>query len=188
MSGGRIDSPELDPALGPNPAPQASLVEQLGPVADSIRQIATDLGARPYRVFSVRYRWSGGAIGNGVPERITEIELLPTPKVAFEQLPVELRTAGNVERGGFVLRQISPRYTEDQLTELGYSTDPGVEAFVEVSLDARDSDPSKRRRFAKAGVPWYDAERFQWSVRLTRQDSDRSRSGAPWLPRMRDEP
>ncbi len=179
----RPETPQTDPALRPNPAPERSLVEQLGETADELRQIAVELGARPYRVFSVTLRWSGGQVGRGVAQCAAEVELLPTPElVTFEGVRSELRAGGRVERGDARLQRISPRYTEDEVRTLFGCAREGIvpvdcETFLEVRVDARDGT-SERRRFAVVGVPYRRPTGFEWIAKLLRQDSNRTRDGA----------
>ncbi len=176
------NQPGIDPTLHPLAAPELSLVESLGAVADDIRQIATDLGARPYRVFSVVYEWSGGEPGLGDACVASQEELLPTPKLGLEGLSREARAAGLVERGVMTLSEISPRYTEEQIRQLladGSTLPRRFQAFVEVQMDRRDGDDQPRRRFAVMGVPSRDAENFQWTARLLRQDAQRLPDGKP---------
>lgn len=172
----RWQVPSTDPALHPSCSPGESLVESLGSVADDLRQIAVDLGARPYRVFSVVVRWSGGEIGRGTPTS-HEREFLPTPNLREPSVNNEPRTGGLVERGSVRLSEISPRYTEDEVRSLfGCDEEPGVETFVEVRVDARDGS-TERRRFVVSGMPYREATRFQWVAKLLRQDTDRRRNG-----------
>jgi hypothetical protein len=176
------DQPAFDPELHPLADPERSLVESLGGIVDDIRQINTDLGARPYRVFSVTLKWSGGEIGRGDAEVVSETEFLPTPDLSsINSVRRSLLSGGNVERGGLALYEISPRYTEDQLDALCYGDrecrGPAFQTFIEVSIDRRDGDRTKRRRFTIAAVPYRDAKRFQWTVDLTKQDGDRKPDG-----------
>ena len=188
MSNPRIDTPEDDPQIHPNPNPSASLVESFGELVDDLRQIATDFGVRPYRVFSVVYKWTGGEVGRGeaVVHRVEE--LLPTP-VVKQNVRGESRSAGVVERGDAYLEQVSPRYTEDQIRTLfpcvknGQFSEP-YQGFVEVTMDARDGK-SDRRRYQVIGVPERRAEKFDWRVRLIRQDENRDRDGRPPTPARR---
>lgn len=178
--------PNGDPQLEPNPAPERSLVETLNGVVDDLRQLYTDFGLRPYRVFSVSYRWSGGLIGRGEPEKLSEVEILPTPKL-LPTLRWDFKSAGVVERGTFTLSEISARYTEEQVEILlGGVDDPAIDTFIEITLDARDSEPNKRRRFAQDGVATLDAENFQWTVQVTKSDINRTDSGQVSMPKMRD--
>lgn len=160
-------------------------------MADDIRQIATDLGQRPYRMFSVVYKWSGGAVGRGAPSTIFEQEFLPTPKLTINGLvdrgyiraavKDKPQEAGTVERGVISVIDISPRYTEDQIKQLfrsGGTLDAGEVAFIEISMDSRDG-ASDRRRFSVDSVPTRHPSKFYWSVELVRQELDRNRYGQP---------
>lgn len=182
----RIEQPNDDPALHPNRAPSRSLVDDLGEVADDLRQLYTDFGLRPYRVFSVIYRWTGGSVGHGEALVFQTEELLPTPEVRVASIRSELKSAGLVERGDSTLVGVSPRYTEDQIRTLFHCSEngelpPDLQGFVEVVMDARDG-VSERRRFSVAGVPQRRADRFDWEVRLIKQDDNRRRNGQPARP------
>jgi hypothetical protein len=108
------------------------------------------------------------------------VELLPTPLlVELSGVRKEATPAGVEERGGATLRQISPRYTEDDIYAL-FHTQPlptDRDGFLEIRIDARDG-VTTRRRFAVKGVPFRDADKFEWRARLTKVDSDRTRAGA----------
>ena len=71
------------PIVGPLSQSKATrtLVRKLSPTVDRLRQIATNLGVRPYRVFLVRTRWSGEERGEGQEVVYDEREILPTPRV-----------------------------------------------------------------------------------------------------------
>ena len=178
----RPTPPNVDPGLGPNPQPERSLVEDMQPIVDDARQLNTDFGLRPYRVVSVVVRWTGGERGRGDPVVESEKEFLPTPKVKdySASLDGELKAAGITDRGTIRLSEISARYTEDDLDAL-FHLQPlpkDREGFVEVRHDRRDGE-TKRRRFVVEGVPFHDAENFQWVCRLLAQDPDRTRAGVP---------
>jgi hypothetical protein len=53
----------------------------MGRIADNLRQIATDKGIRPYRVFLTWTRWTGVERGQGDEVLIRRAEILPTPRV-----------------------------------------------------------------------------------------------------------
>lgn len=168
-----------DPALGePGYKARCSLVEELGEVADDLRQIAADadFGLRPYTVHIVRASWSGGSPGRGVPVVALDVPLLPTPKLSMTGLSRDSREGGVLERGDARLEGVSPRYTEDELESYFASTDT-EEAFVEIRIDERDGS-TKRRRFTLSKPPIRRPERFDWLLVLSRQDGDRKRSGA----------
>lgn len=178
MGNPRALFPPLDPEEHPNPAPQASLVEELGQTVDELRQLYTDVGMRPYRVFSVVVRWSGRRIGAGVADVVRETEFLPTPLVDLAPVSAEAKSAGVVEDGGTILREISPRLTEDQVRGLFFQDElgPGEEGFIEVVHDVRDGQ-TDRRRFTVRGGPVRKESKFQWTCRLVRARKDRNRDG-----------
>lgn len=168
-----------DPREHANPQPQQSLVESLGGLVDELRQLHTDFGLRPYRVFSVVIGYSGGEVGRGTASVVSEAELLPTPKlVDMKSVRGISRPAGFDEEGNITLRQISPRYTEDDISEIFFQQPlpKGSLGFLEVRVDERDGS-TKRRRFTVKGTPFRDAGKFEWSVRLTSQSHDRNRDG-----------
>lgn len=179
MSNPRVNVPNRDPGLHPNRAPGRSLAEELGPVVDEVRQIATDLGMRPYRVFSVTVRWSGGTSGRGRAEVVSEVELLPTPRViALDAMKARAMAAGVVIRGDIRMREVSPRYTEDEVRGL-FCADkqrPELDVFIEVRHDERDGK-TDRRRFVVEVVPYRDLKRFEWVAVLSSQQGDRDRDG-----------
>ena len=167
--------------LHPNHAPERSLVDEWNDTADEFRQLATDLGARPYRVFAVVVRHSGGTDGRGDPVVVQETELLPTPLVKSRGQRQDLKSAGKTERGHIELTEVSPRYTEDQLQQM-FHVKPlldGLEGFYEVRIDRRDGRAPRRRRYTLRGVPELDAENFQWVLKLQKQDGNRARDGEP---------
>ena len=176
----RPQTPNTDPDLRLNPDPARSLVEQLGEVADGIRQLYTDFGLRPYEIRSVIIRWSGGERHRGIPEVISATPLLPTPLIQnIEQLSEELRPSGTVERGIVRLTEISPRYTRDDIMVLfPRALAPGEEHFIEATIDDRDG-LTMRLRYVISGIPELEADQFQWAVRMIKQDEDRTRDGRP---------
>ena len=180
----RAVQPNTDGALHQNPVPELSLVESLGPTVDGLRQIFTDVGMRPYRVFSVVVRFSGGEPGRGREEVASETELLPTPKLDVRPVTTVILSGGRVERGGARLSEVSPRYTEDDIRAL-FRVKPlpaGHVGYIESRIDGRDG-VTQRRRFAVKGAPFRDAENFQWIVQLGSEDGERSRDGTPRGPR-----
>jgi hypothetical protein len=163
----------------PAPDPGRTLAEELGETADELRQLYTDAGLRPYRVFAVLLRWSGGAKGRGTPRVVREREILPTPWVDLRPLREDDRPAGEVVRGRARLRQVSPQYTEAEVRGIFGGEREGDEVIVEVVHDARDGYEPTRRRFAVEDVPWRNAGGFEWVVALSPEDDGRSPSGAP---------
>ncbi len=153
-----------------------SLVESLGSVADSIRQLYTDFGLRPYTIHVVRQRWAGGQVGRGQAEVVFDQPMLPTPNVVgVAAISRESKNAGRVDRGDIRLTQVSPRYTEDQITRY-FSTElrEDEEGFIEIRIDNRDGT-TERKRYVVAGTPDRRADRFEWIVTLRKQDRNRAR-------------
>lgn len=180
----RTQTPNDDPALKPLQAPERSLVEELGDEVDDLRQLYTEFGLRPYRVFSVVVSWPGGAVGRGKPVVVSEAEFLPTPEVRDMQgINNVARAAGVVERGQVQLRQLSPRYTEEDLAVLFHQQPlpPAHQGWIEVRIDRRDGATKRRRLFPQA-IPYRKAAGFEWRANLTSQDERRSRFGEPNVP------
>ncbi len=50
--------------------------------------------------------------------------------------------------------------------------------FIEIVHDRRDGE-AKRRRFTVKGVPFHEADKFQWVCSLLAQDQPRTRAGRP---------
>lgn len=165
----------------PHRAPQRSLLAGLSEVVDSARQIATDIGARPYRVFSIVVQWTGGDKGRGEPRVVSEIEFLPTPKVGVEGLRSALNSGGQADNGEVRVTEISARYTEEQVHTLAHRLPlaKGQEGWIEVTLDARDGAAAQRRRFQPAAPPFYDVENLQWVLRLRSEQQNRTSEGLP---------
>ncbi len=175
------DQPEYDPQLHPLADPLDSLTCEMGSVVDDIRQLYTDFGQRPYRVFSVVYEWSGGIVGRGTPSVLAQMEFLPTPKTTLATIRDDMKSGGIVERGTVNVTEISPRYTEDQVNQMFHCGAPlpeGQEGFIEITMDKRDGY-SERRRFRVHDVPERDAWNFMWRVNLFKQELNPNRAGQP---------
>jgi hypothetical protein len=157
-----------------------SLIASLAPCIDQLRDVATQLGARPYQVLLVWTRWAGGERGVGVEEIIRTEALLPTPKIAdVAGLSRALQPIGIDEVGSVTVTEISTRYTEDFLLGLGVGGTPIPEDqnfFWEVHYPRPDGG-GVRRRFTPKSAPSYSATRFQWSITLLRASEDRTRAG-----------
>lgn len=175
----RVVRPNDDTRLEALASPELSLVEELGEVADDLRQLNTDFGLRPYRLFSIVVRHTGGVKGRGDALLESETEVLPTPYITeVDQLRGQLTAGGTNEDGRIRVTEISPRYTEDDIRTL-FHTQPlpdGLEGFLELRIDSRDGN-AMRRRFTVQNAPMRRADKFDWTVRLLEQQPPRSRSG-----------
>lgn len=161
---------------------RGALVHKLIGVADNVRNLATRFGARPYEVRLVHTRWSGGRRGSGVEEVVSEVVISPTPVVRGIAGMVEDLTAVGLQEGGegVVVKQISPRYTREELLGQGPNGEPvgQDESFWwEVTYHHPSAPSALKRRFTAAGVPEYDPTGFAWSVGLVRHTKDRDRAG-----------
>lgn len=158
-----------------------TLIAQLTPIVDPLRDLFTQFGARPYTVTMIKTRWTGATRGEGTEEVICEERLLPTPLISdLTALRQELLSIGSEEVGEIDISEISPRYTEDQL--LGQEPDGTPRAanedfYYEVEF-LRSDGPGPRRRFLPNSSPNYMPTDFQWVIRVIRAHADRTRAGA----------
>jgi hypothetical protein len=158
------------------------VIPSLTGCVDQIRDIYTQFGARPYRVYLVRTQWSSGSRGVGVETVIREDAILPTPKVAdISAMSLEVSAIGTEELGRIRVSEISPRFTEDQLNGLDEdgSGVPSDQSFYWEVNYFRVDGSGVRRRFTPVSAPNYNPTKFQWWIDLTRQYEIRSRNGDP---------
>lgn len=103
-------------ALTPDQA-KRTLANKLGGLTDRIRQLATNFGVRPYRVFLRWTVWDGTERGEGVEQDVLTVEILPTPKlVNLDSLSFSFWHAGQIPVGSVRLEKISvASFTEDIL-------------------------------------------------------------------------
>lgn len=179
--------PEVTGRVKPVPINGGTLASRLVPVVDKIRQLYTNFGVRPYRVFMVHVQWSGDRIGDGVPRELSRREILPTPRVGDISGTTEmLRASGLTEEGGISVDQISAKYTEDDL--LGRTPDLQDPAMPRTGLrqmefywevvENRPSSPTPvRRDYAPSTAPALSRDGFQWRVNLAKRVFDRARDG-----------
>ncbi len=139
-----------------------TLADSLVQVADSVRQLATNFGVRPYRVRLVWLRYTqaefppGGLpepeelalddmVGAGGVSLLREIEVLPTPRVqTTDSIGRRLMQTGLSEAGNISISRISRSFSEDVLRGLlpEYRDPaapevlaPGIQFFWEVQED-----------------------------------------------------
>ena len=162
-----------------------TLSQNLIPVVDSIRDLHTQFGQRPYRVSIVRVAWSEGHRGRGVPTVKAMLHILPTPLVQDLSTMTEILTPiGLNDTGTIVVSQISGRFTDNQLRFLeddGQEPGPAEEVFYEIEYPqpGRLSETNEKRRFFIRGTPFYNASQFHWTLRLEKTNEDRTRTGDP---------
>lgn len=159
-----------------------SLANRLAPRIDRIRQIATNLGTRPYRVFLTWTTWTGTERGEGYEQVVRRTEILPTPLVAsLDRLALTQFAAGTLPMGSVQVTEVSATLTEDLLTGRWVpephedEVPPPKDFFYEVVEDGRGDPEPVRWRFRLMSKPFRDAENVQWKLLLEKEDPDRSR-------------
>lgn len=162
------------------PAIANRLVPALTGVADTIRNIATCLGARPYQVALIWTQWSEGERFGGTEQVLKREFLLPTPFVEdINPVRQDLQPIGIVEDGVVRVTQISPRYTEDYLMGRDAEGRPipsDISFFWEIAIP-RPNNSGVRRRFTPKSAPALFATDFEWRIDLLRAQQDRARNG-----------
>jgi hypothetical protein len=177
-------------ALSPERA-RRTLANRLAPVGDRVRQIATRLGVRPYRVFLTWTQWTGPERGEGTENLYARLEILPTPRVqSLDKLAFSLYHAGTITVGSVQVDRISlVQFTEDVLRGKSFPNNPlpfgenpqekhipqPYEFFWEIVEDGRGDDPPKRERFRLMNRPMRQAGKLQWVCWLERTSLDRTR-------------
>lgn len=159
-----------------------TLAGSLVGLVDSVRDLYACLGARAYSVHLVRTRWSGGERGVGVEEVISEMQILPVPRVTgLDGIDRSAQPVGMVEQGTIRIDQISARYTEDQLTgiEKGRALPLDQQFYWEIRSLELGGQPVQRRRMTPSSSPQLDRLNMQWTMRFARQQADRGRAGDP---------
>ncbi len=151
-------------------------------LADSLRDMLTRFGLRTYKVTIVKVEWSGNRRGRGTPQVVSELVVLPTPKIsAVDSLSEIVQSGGGLESGTLELTQISGRFSEEQLRGLGSDGEaipPNQEFFYEIEFFPHEG-PSVKRRFIPSGPPAYYPGRLGWSIKLARSYDNRDRNGDP---------
>jgi hypothetical protein len=93
-----------------------TLIDDLltGDVFDDGRQIAEDLGLRPFAVTVQTETWSGGKVDLGT-RTVATTTIAPRPRVRPARMQHLALAGGAIENGDRVVDRISLDYTRDQL-------------------------------------------------------------------------
>jgi len=157
-----------------------------GPV-NRVRQIATDLGVRPYRVFLVWTTFDGEERGEGSEYELARVEILPTPKIGeLTSLGMNPYSQGFASTGSLRLEKISAGFTQPQLMGLEVpgrgqlqNMSNNVDFWYEMREDGRGGDQPVPLRYRLASSPYRAAGKVSWSVMLERQDEATQMDGLP---------
>lgn len=174
------------------PRPPQTLHESLAGRVSGIRgRVHGCIGDRPYRLWCVVRRWSGGEAGRGTPEEVSRVELRcgrgcdgsPVPPKVVLSGGYSRAMHGLVENGFAVVEELDPTYTESEIALFG-RIEARDEAFFELAQDGRDGDGPTlpRRRFTLEGVPYRDSRVVGWTMRLREQEPSAPFAGAQLAP------
>ncbi len=161
---------------------QKTIAGRFVKVGDSLRNLNTKFGVRRCIVRQVRTKWSGGARWRGEEAVLSEVELLPNPKVVdLSTLREVVSSTALMEAGQVVVDEISGTYTEDFLRGLdGRGEIPEDESFYyEIEFRSVGSASNPRRRFVVASNPNYVADDVRWVLTLSAAQGNRLRDGSP---------
>lgn len=101
----------------PVPIPTDTMAGIEATAIQAARQVLTDAGLRPYRVFWIREIWSGAQVGVGTV-RYEFTELAPAPRVRFVSHREEMTAGGRRLEGDAVLDRFPESLTREQLRGL----------------------------------------------------------------------
>jgi hypothetical protein len=171
---------------------ERSLVERLsrpGGVVDRAREMATQVGARPFRVFLTWTVFSGASRGQGEERVLHRHEIQPRPRVDTSSITRNPMLVGVYPEGSVRVDEVTTALTQDEL--LGrvlpgggaLPVDQGrVAFFVEVVEDGRGDQPAPRGRFRFANMPSRESENMQWVLILAPVSDPMKRDGQPERP------
>lgn len=162
-----------------------TIASRFGPRADRLRQIATRMGVRPYRVFLVWTKATGEERGEGTTKEVARREILPTPRVqSLDAVTFNPFHAGVAPVGSVRIDRISATMTADELRGLivperpeGSVPEP-YDFFYEVVEDGRGDPRPTREKFRLLSEPFRRAGKVDWTLMLERVSGDRARDGS----------
>ena len=158
-----------------------TLAQKFVKVGDSLRNLNTRFGVRRCTVRQVRTKWSGGKRWNGEEAVISEVELLPNPKVVdLATLREVVSATALTESGQVMVDELSGTYTEDFLRGIdGRGQIPEDENFYyEIEFRSVGSSNGIKRRFVLASNPNYVADDVRWVLSLSAAQGGRQRDGS----------
>lgn len=149
----------------------------LADVVDPARDVATQLGFRPWQVMRVWTRWTGSVCGEGIEEVAREEPILPTPAIddGVTGLQALAQAINGREEGQLTITEVSMHYTEEELR--GGELAANEAFFYEVRYIHRRDRTNVRRRFTLAKPPALAADEAAWTLTFTKQEENRSDAG-----------
>jgi hypothetical protein len=181
-----------------------TLAARFGPRVDSLRQLNTRYGLRPYRVTLVWTKWTGSGRGAGKELPILEYEILPTPNVkSMDSVSFSIFHAGTVPVGSIRLTEVTLSLTFDELNGHAMPRTEECECdreavreweekkrqphadqipqpfdfFYELREDGRGDHEPVRLKYRLLNVPMREPGKVQWSLMLEKIAEDRNRDG-----------
>lgn len=150
-------------------------------VGDSLRNLNTKFGVRRCIVRQVRTKWSGGARWKGEEAVLSEVELLPNPKVVdLSTLREVVSAAALMEAGQVMVDEVSGTLSEDYLR--GVDAAGAIAAdesfYYEIEFRSPGVAAGVKRRFTLASNPNYVADDVRWVLSLTAAQGGRNRDGS----------
>lgn len=172
----------MKPRALPAGAAARTVLARITPAIDSARQVATEIGARPYQVFLVWGTWGGKERGEGTFAELARLQLLPNPKVETVQFTNTPYSAGQLPVGALRVSGISSTYTQPVLQgdrfPNGHEFDKQNrrnDFFYEITIDDRTpSEDPERARMRLLSGPTLMPTRVSWEMQLERSSDDRS--------------
>lgn len=172
----------MKPRVLPAGAAARTVLARIVPAIDNARQIATEIGARPYQVFLVWGRWGGEERGDGTFKETARMQLVPNPLVETMSFTRTPQSAGVLPVGAVRVSQISQSYTQPMLQGDALPTggdfnlqDRKNDFFYEVTLDDRTpTENPERARFRLLSGPVLMPTRVSWEMQLERSSEDRT--------------
>jgi hypothetical protein len=172
----------MKPRALPIGAAARTVLARIAPAIDNARQVATEIGARPYQVFLVWGTWGGRERGEGDFGEVARVQLLPNPKVETMQFTSTPYSAGQLPVGAVRVSGISTSYAQpvlqgDELPN-GQRFDKQKrtnEFFFEVVQDDRhETINPERARMRLLSGPVLIPTRVSWEMQLERSSEDRT--------------
>lgn len=158
----------------------ATLMEDLGPVVDDAREIATEIGWRMREVKIQKIVWAGEFKGQGdADDRSKPVDVLtitPRPMVAesgrvVAQLVHRHGGAGMIEEGNLLVTNISMRYTEAEIKGTGLANNEEQFWNITKVADSIETDtPEATSGMFRLRYAWRRPHPLGWSVVLETVD------------------